>query len=124
MKESHCKSLQEKKRTWEGITVGRRKKEREDRRKEGIRKKGRRERVRSEQEFLSNAVSTQMLICLVGEGWYKSEGSWHLRPHYNASPSAPTWVLRPLIGWGERGRKRKREREKKWRETCTHAVTT
>lgn len=75
IKESCWKSLQEKKKTWEGITVGRRKKEREDRRKEGKRKKGWMERGRSEQEFLSNAVSTQMLICLVGESRYKPEGS-------------------------------------------------
>lgn len=65
---------------WEGITVGRRrkrgkkKKEREDRRKEGMRTKGRTERGRTEQELLSNAVSTQMLICLVGESWYKPRG--------------------------------------------------
>lgn len=82
--------------------MGRRKKEREDRRKEGMRKKGRRERVTSDQELLSNGFSTQMLICLVGEGWYKSEGSWHLRPHHDASSSTSIWVLRPLIGWGER----------------------
>lgn len=55
--------------------MGRRKKEREDRRKEGKRKKGRMERDSSEQEFLSNAVSTQMFICLVGESRYKPEGS-------------------------------------------------